>query len=640
MLFRLPILVILALMLLSIDAYGQGGYEPFRADTTSQLSPQGNFATIGFDKNLSTYHWNAFVNVNRAFGPIAFYLNEQFRSTLIQTTRKLIRDEQMLDFEAKHRWLDRLAGIVRFKSFILSDDQKFTDGQRPSVTSASSNGFYGGVEAEVLNNVFIEPLVGMRYDNQVGIRDNGFSFAVDASSRDREFDGYQTTFSGNFHKDFLGPRTLQKWADTLRVGKTFFQRTRNALQARYTSNQRDFYFPADTNVVREFNTTNNVERRIESVIALGDTLAYNIGERFLLTVHGNIASRQIERLIRYRPTNAPLSNSLFNTSIDELRIGGAAQVAYRVNDDIAASVQFLVNERDERHSADVVDRVRDESRKDNLSRQALLGSSFNVALSRSDRVLLSGAATLLHYDTPSLENVEDRDELWYAFNLTTLHQINSHLHLRIAADVNLSHLVYLLKERSANNSWNRVFRLAPRVSYVPSKDFWTANTFEVLANYTVYDFENTPAVQVKSFSFRQFAFVDTTRLALTSRFAIEGVANVRLYQRGELRLDAFKERPLNYFEDKTFIGRVEYAIEQRLLFSVGIRYFSQVRFGYAAGTRVFESLLKSVGPLGAFQWQVGDRSQVVIDGWYERQTQTGALPRGFANMTMSLNVRL
>ncbi len=638
MLVRLRIFLVCRLMLLSIDAYGQGEYEPSRTDTAFQPSPQGNFATIGFDKILATYHWFGLVNVNRAFGPVALYLNEQFRSTLIQTTRKLIRDEQTLALKAKHRWLDRLAGIVRVNSFILSDNQNFTDGQRPSVTSASSNGFYGGIEAEVLKNVFIEPLVGMRYDDQVGIRDKGFSFAVDASSRDREVNGYQTTFTAHFQRDMLQPRTLQKWADTLRVRKTFFQRTRNVLQANFTSNQRDFYFPADSNVFREFSTPNNIERRIESVIALEDTLSYNIGERLLLSVHGNIASRQIDRSIRYRPANG--SASLFNTSVEELRIGGAARVAYAANDDIAAAVQFLVNERDERHSADVEARARDESRKDNISRYAQLGSTLNVALSRSDRMLLSGAATLLHYDTPNLENVEDRDELWYAFNLTTLHQINSHLHLRIAVDVNLTHLVYLLRERSANNSWNRVFRLAPRLYYVPSKDFWTANTFEVLANYTVYDFENTPAVQVKSFSFRQFAFVDTTRLALTSRFAVGGIASLRLYQRGELRWDAFKERPVNYFEDKTFLGRVEYAIEQRLLFAVGIRYFSQLRFGYAAGTRVFESLLRSIGPLGTFHWQVGDRSELIIDGWYERQTQTGAPPRGFANLSVLLNVRL
>ncbi len=624
----------------SITIFAQGEYEPFRTDTSFQVHPEGNLAAIVFDKNLSTYHWNAFVNLNKTFGPFSLNLNEQFHSTLIQITRKLIRDEQTLDMRARHQWLGRVSGILRANSFMLSDDQKFTDGQRPGVTSASSNGFYGGIETELFDNVFIEPLAGIRYDNQVGIRDNGFSLIVDTWSPGLQFDGYHTTFAGRFQRDVLHPRILQKWADTLRIGKTFFQQTRNTLQASYTANQRDFYFPADTNVVREFNVTNNIERRIERVIAFGDTLQYNIGERFLLSAQGTIASRQVDRLIQYRPRSVLSSNSLFNTSVEEFRIGGAVQLAYTVRDDIAAAIEFLVHERDERHSADVVDRVRDEARKDNLSRQALLGSTLNIALSRSDRVLLAGAATLLRYDTPSVENVEDRDELWYAFNLTTLHQLNSYLHLRIVADVNLTHLVYIDSLRSANNSWNRIFRLAPRLYYIPSRDFWTANTFEVLANYTVYDFENNPAVQVKSFSFRQFAFVDTTRLTFSSHVALEGIANVRLYQRGELRWDAFKERPLNYFEDKTFIGRVECATEQRLLFSVGIRYFSQVRFSYVAGTRVFESILKSIGPLAGFQWQVGERSQLIIDGWYERQTQTAVPPRGFANMTMSLNLLL
>lgn len=657
MLFYLRILVVILFVGFSTDSiYAQTEYEPFRADTTSQLTRPANVAAIGFDKNLATYQWNGVVKFDKSIGLFSLRLNEQFRSTIIQTPRKLIRDEQSLEFKVKHQWVDQptsivsgLAGMVQVNNFVLSDDQRFSDGQRPSLTSASSNAMYGGIEAGLFKTFFIEPLIGVRYDNQVSIRDNGISFVVSVWSPKFDLESYQTTFAGKFQRDLLLPRTLEKRSVTIGIERTFFERTRNALQANYSLNQRDFYFAADSNVGQEFNTTNNIERRIESSVAISDLLDYNIGERFLLSFQGNLSSRLIDRTFRYRPIAGQSVNTLFNTGVEEFKIGGAAQLAYTSGDDVAATVQFLINERDERHSVETDERIspieidkraREEAKKDNLSRRTTLSSTLNVALSRWDRILFSGSTNLLRYDTPSKENVEDRDELWYSFNLTTLHQVNSHLHLSIAADMNLIHLVYILKERSANNTWNRVFRLAPRLQYIPSNDFSSTNTFEVLANYTVYDFENRPSVQMKSFSFRQFGLVDSTRLALTSRFALGGYTHIRLYQRGELRWDAFKERPVNYFEDKTFIGRVEYMLEQRLLLSVGIRYFSQIRFGYAAGTRVFESLLKSIGPLGALRWQVGDRSQLVIDGWYERQTQTNALPRGFANMTMSLTVHL
>lgn len=647
--------VILLARLSSVGAYAQATHEPFRVDTGSQPLYPGNVVAIVFDKNLATYQWDGVLRFNTTTSSFSFSLNEQFRSRIIQTRRKLIRDEQSLDVKAKHQWFHRsvsffpgLAGTVQVKNFILSDDQKFSDSQRSNVTSASSNGFYGGVEAEVFENFFIEPLIGIRYDNQVGVRDNGASFVVSAWSPEGEFGGYQTTITGRFQRDHLHPRTLENRSIIVGIEKNFFERTRNVLQANYFFNQRDFYFPADSLVFREFQAANNIERRAERVLALSNLLEYNIGDRFLVSFHGNLSSRLIDRVFRYRPLANPPSNTLVNTGVDEFKIGGSAHMVYTAGDDFTAAAQLLISERDERHSvgpderisSQIDTRARVEAQKDHLSRRTMAASNFIIALSRSDRIFFSGSTSLLRYDTPSSENVEDRDELWYSFNLTTLHQMNSHLYLRVTTDISLTHLVYINRLRSANNTWNRVFRLAPRLTYVPLSDFSTTNTFEVLANYTVYDFENRPSVQVKSFSFRQFSFIDSTRFAITSRFALEGFSHIRLYQQGELRWDAFTERPVNYFEDKTIIGRVEYAFERRLLLSIGVRYFSQIRFGYVGGKRIFETLLRRIGPLGMLRCQLSERAQVAIDGWYERQVQTNGFSRGFTNMTMSLNVRL
>lgn len=620
----------------------QTGLQLSCTDTSGQTEPQRNLAVLGFEKNLTTYYWNALVAFDRTFGAFSVRLNERFRSTIIQTPRKLIRDEQTFDLKAKHQWLERIAGSLHVNTFILSDDQKI------GVSEASSHGFYGGMEAEVFERVFFEPLVGIRFDDQVGEKDQGFSFILGAWTPRLEFDGYQTTFSAKMQRDLLHPRTLDRRSARIGVEKTFFEKSRNVFCASYGSNQRDFYVSADSNVIREFNVGANIERRFERAIDVSNLLEYQVGERLLLSLHGNLFSRAIDQSFRYRPVAAPPSKTLVNTMISEFRLGGAFQALYKAGEEAEASLQVLYNERDERHSVEHDDRIpleidvrsRDEEKKNNVSRRTTLGSTMKVALSRSDRLAFSGSGSLLRYDTPSAQNVDDRDEVWYSFNLTSFHQINPYLHLRIATEVNLMHLVYLSRERSANNNWNRIIRLSPRLQYVPTRSFSTTNTFEVLANYTVYDFEETPTVQVQSFSFRQFAWLDSTRIALTSRVALDIVSHIRLYQRGELRWEEFKERPVNYFEDKTFIGQVNYRLKEGLLFTVGIRYFSQMRFGYVAGDRVFESILKSIGPLGAVQWTVGDRTRLAIHGWYERQTQTTPPSRGFSNMTMTLNVRI
>lgn len=620
----------------------------FPPDTARYLPERQNIAILGFDKNLSTYQWSGIVNFKTFLGPLRVDVDERYRSEIIATQQKLVRDEQVFNFGLKQPVGGRFSALVRANNFVLSDDRRISGGQRQSLTTASSNAAYGGIEVMVVPQLFVESAAGMRFDSQMGVRDRGFSYALEIRSPGFDFDGYRTLLAGRFQRDLVQPRTLERRSFLLNVEKVFFPGTRDTLGVEYFSHQRDFYFSADSLTIALFNVSQNIERRVEEVIAVSNVLEYTVSERAFLSLYGNLSMRDINRRYRYRPLAAP-SQTLLNSTVDEFRIGGIAQFRYSVADDITTAVQFLFNERDENHTLERDDRISvetnqrrqgDEARKDNISRRSMLAASLDARVSSSDTIRFSGSASILRYDTPHLENVDDRDELWYSLNLTTFHRLNPYVHLKVAADVNLAHLVYLFADRSGSNSWNRVIRLAPAVHYVPSRAFSTTNTFEVLANYTVFDFESSPFVQVSSFSFRQFALIDSTRWKFSPHFAWEGSVHVRLYQRGELRWDEFRERPLNYYEDKTFIGRIEYTPDLCLLLSVGVRYFSQLRFTYSAGARVFDSLLRSIGPVGRMQWEVGNHSQIIIDGWRERQTQRNAPSRSFTNMTLSVNVRL
>ena len=638
----------ISLSCISVNAFSQAEFQPFHRDSTETFVGTSNAIAAGFDKMLGTSEWTGNAQLHQVYGPFSFGLSERFRSTVLQVPRKLVRNEQSMSVRVQHRWSDWIEGVVTADNFVLSDDQRFADSQRPSVTSASTNTFAGGVQVQPVDRVFLEPLVGIRYDNQLGTRDRGLAAAFGAWSPTLDFGGYRAAWGGRIERDYLSPRLLKSDSLTVGISKNFFERTRDSLQVNYTSNQRDFYFAADTTARAAFGVTQNIERRIEDVISVSNVLDYTVGRALLLSFQGNISSRSVDRSFRYRPLVIPLSQTLLNTNINELRIGGGVQLTYAPATDIRGNLFFLIGERDERHDVEGDDRLpqeiarrsTEEQKKDNLSRRTMIGSTLNYILSSSDTIQFSGSGSLLRYDTPSDQNFDDRDELWYSFNLSTRHQINPYLHVGVTAEANLTHLVYIFKEQSANNTWNRVIRLAPRLEFVPSDVLSSSNGFEVLANYTVYDFENNPFVQVKSFSFRQFAFLDSTRLAVTSRFTLVGFGYVRLYERGELKWDAFTERPVNYFEDKTFMGWVEYAVSEGLRFSVGVRYFSQMRFGYPNGTKTFESILKSFGPLAGLHWRLSTYARVVMDGWYERQTQTGSPGRGFTNFSMMLNYYL
>jgi len=276
-----------------------------------------------------------------------------------------------------------------------------------------------------------------------------------------------------------------------------------------------------------------------------------------------------------------------------------------------------------------------EESKNNISRQTSLSGTLDFPISLSDRVFLSAAARILRYDTPSLLNVEDRDELLIVASLGTRHRVSRYLDLEIVLDGTVSHLVYLLSDRSANNNINRVLRLSPRTTYRPSSFFVTMNAFEVLANYTVYDFEQQVAL-VKSFSFRQFGWIDSTSVQLTRRIGLDFFAYLKLYERGQLKWAEFRERTENSYIEKTYVVQARFSPEPGLLFAVGIRFFSQSRFAYKPEGKRQDLYLRSAGPTCLIGWEVGSHGQIGLRGWYEERRQPDGSKTGLTNMTMNI----
>lgn len=162
---------------------------------------------------------------------------------------------------------------------------------------------------------------------------------------------------------------------------------------------------------------------------------------------------------------------------------------------------------------------------------------------------------------------------------------------------------------------------------------------EVLANYTVYDFEDQVAL-VRSFSFRQASWSDSIVAQLTSNLALDVVGTVRVYERGILRWKEFKERPQNYFVEQSYWPQLRVNLGDRLQMGVGYRYFAQDRYKYVAGERQFERRLETGGPTALFQWEAPGFHRLIIQGWREVQQEDGKTIRTISNMFMKLSIAL
>ncbi len=600
-----------------------------------------SWGSLSLDKSLNTYHWILSGIYTGTSGPDSIKLIEQFLSTIIRAERRFVTETQSFDLHGTHRISSGFKAAIKLSSFINSDNKNL------GISNASAHGFYAGPALGPLAGITIEPLVGFRLDQQLDQSDHGASYILNLASDSRDSSSYGTLLGGFYQYDVLGRRRLETGNGAMSVKTSIFADNRNSLSVQYYRNRRDFYTSSDSVQRSIYNASYNIDSRSDEALILHDTLDYTMGSQALIEFSGSVEAREINHATRYGMSvdQRPFAP---NTTTEEFRIGTSARVRYSISDNLRGDFLLSYLERDEKHG--VVEEMplgkgtatmlaEGEGRKNNHARQTALATVINYTSPQNDSVALGGSGTILHYDTPSEKNDDDRDELWYVTNFYVRHCMNRHLQLELWGEANLRHLVYLFSTESSNNSWNRILRLSPRFEYFPFSQLITINSFDVLANYTVYDFENESLLP-QSFSFRQFAFFDSTILSLSKRVRLEWYSLIRSYQRGELHWNSFSEKPVNSFEEKSVAFAIQYRMTESLLFSLGIRYFSQLRYGYRESQQTLENIIRNIGPMAHLSMISGSRTEFSVKGSYDRQVQTGQHERGITTVAMLLNIRI
>ena len=639
-----PLSVVLVLGAFSVcTVHGQeanrgGDFPSIPGDSTQRA----NTASILFDRNLNTYNWMGRAAIDTTAQGIHIGILQQFASNVIQfqggsvsAPPKLQSGQENLSVSLRTPVSAGVSPQIQWSSFVYSDNKG------TGLNNASSESLLGGAEYVPFSWLSVTPMAGYRWDTQAGIGDRGMTYMLGARIPGFEADGYLVSGSAQYREDFLAPRRLEGDFARFSVQKVFSPYARDSLDVGVNRNRHEFYAPADS----------TIESRTEQVLTFADKLEYDIDPALASTFFVSINGRGLEKTIRNWNAVAPQILQ-FNTLINEFRFDTYMQAVYRTPEGrTAAWLRLYYSERSETHSAQVptpaspsIDSMFSQSNarehiNDNTARRTQLSGMVEVPVSGSDRITLSGSIGILRYDTPSDQNLEDRDELLVALTLATSHSVSRSLELGVVLDGTIDHLVYLLKERSANNNYNRVLRLSPRTIYRPVSWLYSLNAFEVLANYTVYDFEQQ-LPSVKSFSYRQLGWLDSTSVDLTHRIGFEFFAYWKIYGRGQLEWNQFRERLESAATELTYAVQCRVRPAAGTFFAVGIRYFGQTRYTYAEGARSVDSFLNSVGPTCSISWDPGPHSRILFQGWYERQRQPDGGSRSLASMTMNIYVNL
>lgn len=625
------------IFLVTILFYSQSVFAQSTPDSTLYSIPISalNRLFSDFDKQLNTYYLNTGIDLYGSFSKFEYRVNQNYRSTLIQTNQNTVRDEEYLFALGKYKLSNGWKQGIAITSNIVSDDRQLGINQATIYQAVTLSELY------FIRGLTLTPYGGYSDNRQVNEDDRGPIYGLDGKLNYLKSVDFDINSALRLENEDISPRkNTIRYLDLL-VTNPFNPDVTNFFNARFNESRKDFYISTDSITSQQFDITNNIESRTETAFLLQDRINYNnFFDLFSLELAGRVNFRTIDRNTRYKSTSIQ-SPSIFDTQVDELGIVVESGLFYRT-EFANAGVNLNYYERDEKHITKRFEGVAEsfyeqrselESRKNNNSYRTTISFLGNIYPSRKDQISLSLFHSKLKYDTPSAQNDDDRDELLTIGRLRYSRYLSPFFQMFTNLEGTLSHLVYIFSGRSANNNINRVLRLSAG-GYYSGAQFSSLNNFEVSANYTVYDFQDV-ASNLRSISFRQFTATDSTNYRITKNFSFVVTAYLKLTSQGELDWDNFAERPLRYLQE-IFADPKIGIVSDYSFFALGLRYFSLNTFRYNKTERVPDSDFLSVGPL--FEILIGSKMLFLkLNTWYEFISDNSNVNRERLNFILAMN---
>ncbi len=615
-------------------------FSQYESDSTSSyLFPvlkQNSISTV-FNKELSIYSLITNIDYAASIGRLNLKLNENLNSSLLKYSgSNTTRDENVFKLSGDYKFDDY------FNPGALISSKIYSDSRTTDINTAASN--YGILynRALIENLVDVLPFAGYIEDVQSGISNRGGIYGIQAGLDKTMISEFLVGAGFLFRNEDISPRknTIRDFKATI---ENFVESgIQNRFAFNYHESGRDFFFDADTSLRAIFLIEKNLQRRNDKQISFSDEFLYSdLLKNLSLTFRLNFADRVVERTTKYKLPGDRFPTS-FDSQIEELKFDLGTGINY-LSETLDLKLFASYAERNEKFlllnpadaSPDYFEqRQKNEGIKNNIASQVFLSFNGAYLLSQFDRIDLSLSHFKLRYDTPSLDNIDERDELLSQLRTRYTRTINSNLSLFAGFDFSYGKLVYILAARSSNNNTNRIFKLNTGYNY-SSGSVRNYGTFEIIANYLVYDFEDlNPGF--KSFSFRQISLVDSANIAISNNLNFEFTGFYKLSEQGDLRWNEYKIKPSREIRELLFLPALVTSVGN-YTFKVGLRYYSYHSDIILNGENKEENFYIGVAPLTEISALFYNSFLLSIKGWYE-QIDSKANNRRYLT-TLNLNVK-
>ncbi len=575
-----------------------------------------NYVLTNLNNNINSAMLTSRINLNIDYDKINLIIKNNYSSDVTKLTDNFYRDFNEFSGTANYILSKTFKSGAGLQYRTLSDNKSI------DINKDRNAFYYANMDYKPNNNFYINSKIGIRNEEQIGENNSGLGGILSSEYTGMNLYNFISDGNVNMSYDNLTQKTNYNLELNMNIYKRFTDKSENSTTVRFYDRRSDFYIPATGSIVSNYGVRNNIQSRLESFIYVEDKMRYGVSDYINLNLSGAYLAKFINSKYKFIPgaQNIIIEN-IYNAKVNENGFQAGGNLEYSTKR-YYAKLWLVYSERVEQHVPTDIDTypssiIRElgllENDKNNNSRNTSLVLEANAMITNTQSVRFSGSTSVLRYDTDSEDNFDDRDELNSVINLTHKYDNLDNFILETTFEYNMATLSYLFKEKSSNNNANKIYRLTSRSVFSPVKQILTKNSLQVLANYTVYKFEDIIS-QIQSFSFRQLTIADTTNYSINRNFFFDFFGNFKLYEQGSYNEKNFSERPLTYYDERKFYAFLGYKFTENLIFSIGFNHFIQRQYNYDSGIKFLKRTISNYGPVGKLQYYFMKNSKIEFTG--------------------------
>jgi len=629
MLFRWLIFFVTFFCLIS-HSKAQFGIDWFVADSLTE-----NYFTNSFGRLTNTYNFTNNARYNLNSGNHTMFIAQSYRGSAIQTANTTFRDDQKFAFRYNYKYNEQLSLSAK-QNWINSSDSPIL-----GFNELSRINLMGGAIYSYDQDINAQIFAGTERNVTVGFLSYGTILQAKAQANNIKLEDFRLSIDGfsellnlNLDRRNLDNSLRLNLAGGISDDALLF------VDVAYKGIKRDLLIPQSGDEINYL-----IKIRPEDRITTNILLQTAISDNLMLDASLFYDFSRIDNYFNRSVSGFNLSSIKQSFDIDEANVN--LNLKYSVKK-IDANISYQSYNRTELNRVNnnhnvadnELDRIRQtESQRDNNTGMNTLVGRMEWRFSNTDTVYFQQSLALLRYDTPSEQNNDDRDEFSSYSLLGYGKKIDNRLSANIRLDLRNVHLVYLKSSRSSLNNWNRVIRLMPGFHF-QSDDLMYSTAFEVVANYTVYDFESD-GVSARSFSYRHIAYKDSLDIKLSKSISIQTKSFLRYFENGLLFWDSFSESPRESKWESFYKFLIFAELRSNIFAGIGARVYILNQSRLASG-RVQSTDYRQVsfGPECYFAVSDEKYGEVRLTGWLESQrignNEARILPNLFINAYVNL----